>query len=125
MLVGNFLMKGILDFASENGYCRVNLKVRRYNYTAKSLYKKDGIRIMRTKNALLGEEFLKLSLNLAIYKDRVEPCLGNKWITSEILPFKNRHFIHYPLLLIMFLNMKLTMDDAVNHLFYNSQNIQH
>ena len=39
---GHFLMKGILDYASENGFCRVNLEVREDNHAAKSLYKKMG-----------------------------------------------------------------------------------
>ena len=39
---GQFLMKGILDFASQNGFCRVNLEVREDNHSAKSLYQKLG-----------------------------------------------------------------------------------
>lgn len=39
---GHFLMKGILEYASQNGYCRVNLEVREDNHAAKSLYQKMG-----------------------------------------------------------------------------------
>jgi len=39
---GYFLLRRILNYASENGYCRVNLEVREDNLTAKSLYKKMG-----------------------------------------------------------------------------------
>jgi ribosomal protein S18 acetylase RimI-like enzyme len=39
---GHFLLNGIVNYASENGYCRVNLEVREDNLTAKSLYKKLG-----------------------------------------------------------------------------------
>lgn len=39
---GHFLMKGILDFASQNGFCRVNLEVREDNHAAKALYQKLG-----------------------------------------------------------------------------------
>ena len=39
---GQFLMKVILDFASQNGFCRVNLEVREDNHSAKSLYQKLG-----------------------------------------------------------------------------------
>lgn len=39
---GHFLMKGILNYASQNGFCRVNLEVREDNHAAKSLYKKMG-----------------------------------------------------------------------------------
>jgi len=39
---GQFLMKGILDFASQDGFCRVNLEVREDNHSAKSLYQKLG-----------------------------------------------------------------------------------
>ncbi|MFA5328683.1 MAG: GNAT family N-acetyltransferase [Prolixibacteraceae bacterium] len=39
---GRFLLQGIVDFALENGFCRVNLEVREDNLTAKSLYKKLG-----------------------------------------------------------------------------------
>lgn len=39
---GHFLMSGILNFASENGFCRVNLEVREDNHAAKSLYQKMG-----------------------------------------------------------------------------------
>jgi len=39
---GHFLMNGILDYASKNGFCRVNLEVREDNHAAKSLYLKVG-----------------------------------------------------------------------------------
>ena len=39
---GHCLMKGILDFASQNGFCRVNLEVREDNHAAKALYHKLG-----------------------------------------------------------------------------------
>lgn len=39
---GHFLMRGILDFASHGGFCRVNLEVREDNHAAKSLYQKLG-----------------------------------------------------------------------------------
>jgi ribosomal protein S18 acetylase RimI-like enzyme len=39
---GHFLLRGIINYASQNGYCRVNLEVREDNQTAKSLYKKMG-----------------------------------------------------------------------------------
>ena len=39
---GYCLMKGVLHFASENGFCRVNLEVREDNHSAKSLYQKLG-----------------------------------------------------------------------------------
>jgi ribosomal protein S18 acetylase RimI-like enzyme len=39
---GHFLMKGILDHASQRGFCRVNLEVREDNHGAKSLYQKLG-----------------------------------------------------------------------------------
>ena len=39
---GSFLLRGIINFASKNDYCRVNLEVREDNLTAKSLYKKMG-----------------------------------------------------------------------------------
>jgi len=39
---GSFLLRGIINHASQNGYCRVNLEVREDNLTAKSLYKKMG-----------------------------------------------------------------------------------
>jgi ribosomal protein S18 acetylase RimI-like enzyme len=39
---GSFLLRGVINFASKNGYCRVNLEVREDNLTAKSLYKKMG-----------------------------------------------------------------------------------
>ncbi len=39
---GHFLLRGIINYASENGFCRVNLEVREDNLTAKSLYKKMG-----------------------------------------------------------------------------------
>lgn len=39
---GHFLMKEILNYAFQNGFCRVNLEVREDNHTAKSLYQKLG-----------------------------------------------------------------------------------
>ncbi len=39
---GHFLMNGILNYASKNEYCRVNLEVREDNHAAKSLYRKMG-----------------------------------------------------------------------------------
>lgn len=37
-----YLLHGIIKYASENGYCRINLEVREDNVNAKSLYKKMG-----------------------------------------------------------------------------------
>ena len=42
MGAGQFLLEGIINYASQNGYCRVNLEVREDNLTAKSLYHKMG-----------------------------------------------------------------------------------
>ena len=42
MGAGSFLLRGIINYASQNGFCRVNLEVREDNLTAKSLYKKMG-----------------------------------------------------------------------------------
>jgi ribosomal protein S18 acetylase RimI-like enzyme len=39
---GRFLMKGVLDYASGKGFCRVNLEVREDNHAAKALYQKMG-----------------------------------------------------------------------------------
>jgi ribosomal protein S18 acetylase RimI-like enzyme len=39
---GHFLLRGIINYASENGFCRVNLEVREDNLAAKSLYKRLG-----------------------------------------------------------------------------------
>jgi len=39
---GHFLLRGVINYASENGFCRVNLEVREDNLTAKSLYRKMG-----------------------------------------------------------------------------------
>jgi len=39
---GHFLLRGIINYATQNGFCRVNLEVREDNLTAKSLYKKMG-----------------------------------------------------------------------------------
>lgn len=39
---GHFLLRGIINYASQNGFCRVTLEVREDNLTAKSLYKKMG-----------------------------------------------------------------------------------
>jgi len=42
MGAGHFLLRGIINYASQNGFCRVNLEVREDNQIAKSLYKKNG-----------------------------------------------------------------------------------
>jgi len=39
---GHFLMRGIVNYAYRNGFCRVNLEVREDNHAAKSLYQKMG-----------------------------------------------------------------------------------
>ena len=39
---GHFLLRGVINYASQNGFCRVNLEVREDNLTAKSVYKKMG-----------------------------------------------------------------------------------
>ena len=39
---GHFLLRGVINYAAQNGFCRVNLEVREDNLTAKSLYKKMG-----------------------------------------------------------------------------------
>ncbi len=39
---GHFLLRGVINYALQNGFCRVNLEVREDNLTAKSLYKKMG-----------------------------------------------------------------------------------
>lgn len=39
---GHFLLQGIINYASQNGYCRVNLEVREDNHAAKALYQKMG-----------------------------------------------------------------------------------
>jgi ribosomal protein S18 acetylase RimI-like enzyme len=39
---GSFLLQAVLDYASENDYCRVNLEVRQDNLSAQSLYRKMG-----------------------------------------------------------------------------------
>jgi len=39
---GHFLLRGIINYATQNGFCRVNLEVREDNLAAKSLYKKMG-----------------------------------------------------------------------------------
>lgn len=39
---GHFLMRGIINYAFRNGFCRVNLEVREDNHAAKSLYQKMG-----------------------------------------------------------------------------------
>lgn len=39
---GKFLLEGIINYALQNGFCRVNLEVREDNLTAKSLYRKMG-----------------------------------------------------------------------------------
>ena len=40
--VGQFMLNGVISYASQNGYCRINLEVREDNISAKSLYKKLG-----------------------------------------------------------------------------------
>ncbi len=40
--VGLFLLKGVENYAIENGYCRINLEVRQDNFKAQNLYKKAG-----------------------------------------------------------------------------------
>ncbi len=40
--VGLFLLKGIENYATQNGYCRINLEVRHDNFKAQNLYKKAG-----------------------------------------------------------------------------------
>lgn len=42
MGAGQFLLQGVINYASDNGFCRVNLEVREDNLKAKSLYKKLG-----------------------------------------------------------------------------------
>jgi len=39
---GHFLLSGIINYALQNNFCRVNLEVREDNLVAKSLYKKLG-----------------------------------------------------------------------------------
>jgi ribosomal protein S18 acetylase RimI-like enzyme len=39
---GSFLLRAIINYASQNGCCRVNLEVRDDNANAKSLYRKMG-----------------------------------------------------------------------------------
>ena len=39
---GHFLLRGVINYASQNGFCRVNLEVREDNANAKSLYRKMG-----------------------------------------------------------------------------------
>jgi GNAT superfamily N-acetyltransferase len=39
---GRFLLEEIINFAQQNGFCRVSLEVREDNLTAKSLYRKMG-----------------------------------------------------------------------------------
>jgi len=39
---GLYLLNGVIDYASQNGFCRVNLEVREDNLKAKSLYRKMG-----------------------------------------------------------------------------------
>jgi len=41
---GKFLLESIIEFAKENGYCRINLEVREDNIKAKSLYLKTGFK---------------------------------------------------------------------------------
>jgi ribosomal protein S18 acetylase RimI-like enzyme len=40
--VGCFLLQGIINYAVQNGFCRINLEVREDNANAKSLYRKMG-----------------------------------------------------------------------------------
>lgn len=40
--VGMFLLNKIAEYASEKGYCKINLEVRHDNYKAQNLYKKAG-----------------------------------------------------------------------------------
>lgn len=42
MGAGTVLLEGVVDYAAQNGYCRVNLEVREDNSTAKALYRKLG-----------------------------------------------------------------------------------
>lgn len=39
---GSFLLRGIVNYALKNDFCRVNLEVREDNLTAKALYRKMG-----------------------------------------------------------------------------------
>ncbi len=39
---GSFLLRGIVNYALKNDFCRINLEVREDNITAKTLYKKMG-----------------------------------------------------------------------------------
>jgi len=39
---GSFLLQGIVKYALQNGFCRVNLEVREDNANAKALYRKMG-----------------------------------------------------------------------------------
>jgi len=39
---GSFLLRAVINYAAQNGYCRVNLEVREDNTNAKSLYRKMG-----------------------------------------------------------------------------------
>ena len=48
--VGLFLLKKITEYASENGYCRINLEVRQDNYKAQNLYKKAGFKECQPPN---------------------------------------------------------------------------
>lgn len=42
--VGLFLLDKIADYASKEGYCRINLEVSHDNYKAQNLYKKAGFK---------------------------------------------------------------------------------
>lgn len=42
MGAGSFLLNAVIKYASLNGFCRINLEVRKDNLAAKSLYKKMG-----------------------------------------------------------------------------------
>jgi len=48
--VGLFLLNEISKYASEKGYCRINLEVRHDNYKAQNLYKKAGFNECKPPN---------------------------------------------------------------------------
>nr|WP_319510552.1 GNAT family N-acetyltransferase [uncultured Draconibacterium sp.] len=48
--VGLFLLKGIENYAIENGYCRINLEVRHDNFKAQNLYRKAGFKECEPNN---------------------------------------------------------------------------
>ncbi len=39
---GSFLLRAVINYATQNSYCRVNLEVREDNLSAKSLYRRLG-----------------------------------------------------------------------------------